>query len=456
MKIEDTNLVTLETKLLIWESKALSYSSKLHTLYHDLYMKSFDKKDTIQINLDKIWDERMLVDNEINTLKMLTKALPIMQRIIKLNAKLIELGETDYVNQLSKDYPLPDVTPLADKYSDDKQLDARIKELKRGAVKKVEKPKVVPRMPEPIQKKTAIKPPTEFPMQKKIKGRVSSIYDKEEKLKAKGEAYLELYEKVKQVFSQYCHFFAEVERISYFIVLAMEDMVNDTHQYEALQMHNGYMKSPYMFTAQMVTTSVKRADKITAALEELYEQYKDGLRNTTLRDWITQKAAEGTFTAWRELLFWLLEKSFALPCSYGYYCYDYEEDFMHYNKVHHLYANDDACNVAAMKMLPLYSEYLRRMGQSELADKTAQTFCTEPMYFVCNGKNADGNYLFSNPWHDEMVVSAEGIKVGDELIGKCVYTSLVHFDGLYYVNTNLYPKNKGVYTKWAKTVCNNQ
>lgn len=41
---------------------------------------------------------------------------------------------------------------------------------------------------------------------------------------------------------------------------------------------------------------------------------------------------------------------------------------------------------------------------------------------------------------------------GDELIGKCVYTSLVHFDGLYYVNTELYPKNKGVYTKWAKTV----
>ena len=64
----------------------------------------------------------------------------------------------------------------------------------------------------------------------------------------------------------------------------------------------------------------------------------------------------------------------------------------------------------------------------------------------------DGNYLFSNPWHDEMVVSAEGIKSGDELIGKCVYTSLVHFDGLYYVNTELYPKNKGVYTKWAKTV----
>ena len=70
-------------------------------------------------------------------------------------------------------------------------------------------------------------------------------------------------------------------------------------------------------------------------------------------------------------------------------------------------------------------------------------YITTMMYFVCNGKNADGNYLFSNPWHEEMVVSAEGIKVGDELIGKCVYTSLIHFDGLYYVNTNLYPKNKG-------------
>ena len=66
----------------------------------------------------------------------------------------------------------------------------------------------------------------------------------------------------------------------------------------------------------------------------------------------------------------------------------------------------------------------------------ANAFCiTIPMYFVCNGKNADGNYLFSNPWHEEMVVSSEGLKVGDELIGKCVYTSLIHFDGLYYVNT---------------------
>ena len=263
---------------------------------------------------------------------------------------------------------------------------------------------------------------------------------------------LELYEKIQQVFSQYCHFLCEVERISYFIVLAMEDKVNETHLYEAFQMHNGYMKSPYMFTAQMVTTSVKRADKITASLEELYEQYKDALRNTTLRDWIIQKAEEGTFTAWRKLLFWLLEDSFALPRSYGYNCYDYEEDFIHYNKVHHLDANDDACNVTAMKMLPLYSEYLRRMGLTDLADKTTQAFSTEPMYFVCNGKNADGNYLFSNPWHEEMIVSAEGIKVGDEMIGKCVYTSLVHFDGLYYVNTELYPKSKGVYTKWAKTL----
>lgn len=452
MKIEDTNLVTLETKLLIWESKALSYSSKLHTLYHDLYMKSFDKKDTIQINLDKIWDERMLVDNEINTLKMLTKALPIMQRIIKLNAKLIELGETDYVNQLSKDYPLPDVTPLADKYSDDKQLDARIKELKRGAVKKVEKPKVVPRMPEPIQKKTAIKPPTEFPMQKKIKWRASSTLDKEDKLRKKGESYLELYEKVKTVFSQYSHSWSDEEKISYFIVLAMEDKVNETHLFEALQMYNGYMKSPYMFTAQMVTTSVKRADKITASLEELYEQYNDSLRNTTLRDWITQIASEGTFTAWRKLLFWLLEDSFALSCTFRYNYYDYEEDFIHHNKVHHLDANDDACNVTAMKMLPLYSEYLRRMGFTDWADKTDKAFCTEPMYFVCKGKTDNGNYLFSSPWHEEMEVSSEDINNGDAIVGKCVYTSLVHFDGLYYVNTELYPKTKAVYTKWANTL----
>ena len=456
MPTPSTTILSLDAQLSLLYANALHYDTELSNLYHELFMKSLKDDDTRKINLDDILKERRVVEDEILTIRMMKKSVPLMQRLVLLGARLIEHGEEEYVNQLSNEYPLPDITALVEKYSDDKYGEKRIKELKRGAVTKVEKPKVMPRSPEPIQKKTAIMPPTEYPMQKKIKGRVSSIYNKEEKLRAKGEAYLELYEKVKQVFSQYCHFFAEVERISYFIVLAMEDMVNDTHQYEALQMHNGYMKSPYMFTAQMVTTSVKRADKITAALEELYEQYKDGLRNSTLRDWITQKAAEGTFTAWRELLFWLLEKSFALPSSYGYYCYDYEEDFIHYNKVHHLDANDDACNVAAMKMLPIYSEYLRRMGMTELADKTAQAFCTEPMYFVCNGKNADGNYLFSNPWHDEMMVSAEGIKVGDELIGKCVYTSLVHFDGLYYVNTALYPKNKGVYTKWAKTVCNNQ
>lgn len=452
MKIEDTSLENLEIKLLIWESKALSYNSKLQTLYYDLYMKSFDKKDTVEINLDNIKAERTLVDEELNTLKTLNKALPWMNRIIKLNTRLIELGESDLVNKLSKEYPFPDITPLADKYSNDKQLDARIKELKRGAVKKVEKPKVVPRMPEPIQKKTVIKPPTEFPMQKKIKWRVSSNLDQEDKLRKKGELYLELYEKVKTVFSQYSHSWSEQEKISYFIVLAMEDKVNETHLLETLQMYNGYMKSPYMFTAQMVTTSVKRADKITASLEELYEQYKDALRNTSLRDWITQIASEGTFTAWRKLLFWLLEDSFALPCVFGYYCYDYEEDFIHHNKIHHWDANDDACNVTAMRMLPLYSEYLRRMGLTDLADKTAKAFCTEPMYFVCKSKNDNGNYIFSNPWHDEMEVSSEGINNGDAIIGKCVYTSLVHFDGLYYVNTELYPKTKAVYTKWANTL----
>ena len=453
MKIEDTSLITLETKLLIWESRAISYSSNLSTLYYDLYMKSFDKKDTVEINLDNIKAERTLVDEELNTLKTLNKALPWMNRIIKLNTRLIELGESDLVNKLSKEYPFPDITPLADKYSDDKQLDARIKELKRGAVKKVEKPKVVPRMPEPIQKKTSIKPPTEFPMQKKIKWRESSlIFDIEGKLKKKGDVYLELYEKAKQVFSQYCHYFIDVEKISYFIVLAMEDKVNETHLYETLQMHNGYMKSPYMYASQMITTSVKRADKMTSSLDELYGQYKDALRNTTLRDWIMQKASEGTFTAWRELLFWLLEKSYALPHSFGYYCYDYEEDFIHHNKVHHLDANDDACNVTAMRMLPLYSEYLRLMGLTDLADKTAQAFCTEPMYFVCKVKSDNGNYIFSNPWHEEMEVSSEGINNGDAIVSKCVYTSLVHFDGLYYVNTELYPKTKAVYTKWANTL----
>ena len=452
MTITDTTILSLDAKLALLYSNAVHYQTELVNLYLDLVKKSLKSDETFKLNLKYIEKERRVVEDDINTITMMKKSVPLMQRLILLGARLIKHGEEEYVKQLSKEYPLPDITSLVEKYSDDKYGERRIKELKRGAVTKVEKPKVMPHSPEPIQMKTSIKPPTEFPMQKKIKWRDSTIYNKEEKLRAKGEVYLELYEKIQQVFSQYCHVFWEVESISYFIVLAMEDKVNETHLYEAFQMHNGYMKSPYMFTAQMVTTSVKRADKITASLEELYEQYKDALRNTTLRDWIIQKAEEGTFTAWRKLLFWLLEDSFALPRSYGYNCYDYEEDFIHYNKVHHLDANDDACNVTAMKMLPLYSEYLRRMGLTELADKTAQAFSTEPMYFVCNGKNADGNYLFSNPWHEEMEVSAEGIKVGDEMIGKCVYTSLVHLDGLYYVNTELYPKSKGVYTKWAKTL----
>ena len=123
---------------------------------------------------------------------MMKKSVPLMQRVVLLGTRLIELGEEEYVKQLSKEYPLPDITALVEKYSNDKYGEKRIKELKRDAVTKVEKPKVMPRSPEPIQKKTAIKPPTVFPMQKKIKGRVSSIYDKEEKLRAKGEAYLKL------------------------------------------------------------------------------------------------------------------------------------------------------------------------------------------------------------------------------------------------------------------------
>lgn len=54
------------------------------------------------------------------------------------------------------------------------------------------------------------------------------------------------------------------------------------------------------------------------------------------------------------------------------------------------------------------------------------------MYFVCNGKNADGNYLFSNPWHAEMVVSSEGIKVGDSTgFGKDLYLTAWRREGVY-------------------------
>ena len=54
------------------------------------------------------------------------------------------------------------------------------------------------------------------------------------------------------------------------------------------------------------------------------------------------------------------------------------------------------------------------------------------MYFVCNSKNVDGNYLFSNPWHEEMVVSSEGIKVGDSTgFGKDLYLTAWRREGVY-------------------------
>ena len=212
MPLPSTTILSLDAKLSLLYAIALHYDTELSNLYHELFMKSLKDDDTRKINLDDILKERRIVEDEILTIRMMKKSVPLMQRLVLLGTRLIEHGEEEYVKQLSKEYPLPDITALVEKYSDDKYGEKRIKELKRGTVTKVEKPKVMPRSPEPIQKKTAIMPPTEYPMQKKIKRRVSSIYDKEEKLRAKGEAYLELYEKVKQVFSQYCHFFAEVER----------------------------------------------------------------------------------------------------------------------------------------------------------------------------------------------------------------------------------------------------
>ena len=119
-------------------------------------MKSLKDDETRKINLDDIMEERRIVEDEILTIRMMKKSVPLMQRLVLLGARLIKHGEEEYVNQLSKEYPLPDITALVEKYSDDKYGEKRIKELKRGAVTKVEKPKVIPRSPEPIQKKTAI------------------------------------------------------------------------------------------------------------------------------------------------------------------------------------------------------------------------------------------------------------------------------------------------------------
>ena len=272
-------------------------------------------------------------------------------------------------------------------------------------------------------------------------------------MQEKGPHYVELFEKVKEGFSAYIRGLAlELDEKVYFVVMAMEDMANETHLYEALQMYNGYTKGPFMYAAQLVTTSEKRAQKMIASFEALYDTYKDSLKDSTQRDWIVQMATDGTFTSWRKLLFWLLEKSYALKTSFSYNYYDYEEQFMHYNNVNHWSANDDACNVTAMTMLSIFSEYLRRMGLNEVADKSDNAFSTEPMYFVCQGKKENGHFIFTNPWHSEMEVSQEGIGNGDEIEGKCVYTSLVYYDGLYYVNTDLYPKTKAVYTKWLNAI----
>ena len=164
MPTHSTTILSLDAQLSLLYANALHYDTELSNLYHELFMKSLKDDDTRKINLDDIQKERRIVEDEILTIRMMKKSVPLMHRLVLLGARLIKHGEEEYVKQLSKEYPLPDITALVEKYSDDKYGEKRIKELKRGAVTKVEKPKVMPRSPEPIQKKTTIMPPTEYPM----------------------------------------------------------------------------------------------------------------------------------------------------------------------------------------------------------------------------------------------------------------------------------------------------
>ena len=63
-------------------------------------MKSLKDDDTRKINLDDILKERRIVEDEILTIRMMKKSVPLMQWVVLLGERLIEHGEEEYVKQL--------------------------------------------------------------------------------------------------------------------------------------------------------------------------------------------------------------------------------------------------------------------------------------------------------------------------------------------------------------------
>ena len=115
MPIPSTTILSLDAKLSLLYAKALHYDTELSNLYHELFMKSLKDDDTRKINLDDIQKERRIVEDEILTIRMMKKSVPLMQRLVLLGARLIKHGEEEYVKKLSKEYPLNDITALVEK-----------------------------------------------------------------------------------------------------------------------------------------------------------------------------------------------------------------------------------------------------------------------------------------------------------------------------------------------------
>ena len=92
MPTPSTTILSLDAQLSLLYAIALHYDTELSNLYHELFMKSLKDDETRKINLDDILKERRIVENEILTIRMMKKSVPLMQRLVLLGTRLIEHG----------------------------------------------------------------------------------------------------------------------------------------------------------------------------------------------------------------------------------------------------------------------------------------------------------------------------------------------------------------------------
>ena len=80
MPSPSTTILSLDAQLSLLYAIALHYDTELSNLYHDLFMKSLKDDETRKINLYDIQKERRIVEDEILTIRMMKKSVPLMRK----------------------------------------------------------------------------------------------------------------------------------------------------------------------------------------------------------------------------------------------------------------------------------------------------------------------------------------------------------------------------------------